>query len=128
MSIGAIGTIVTQGDAATAVSRPELAGVHPIQAGAPPPPPEGPESTQPNATVTTLSDEARAQRTAGHEPPPTSPAPVPPSPLTNAVSSDWAAGVPAVDDPVVKEALDALDEASRENAQSTIDASEARRR
>ncbi len=42
--------------------------------------------------------------------------------VTSAVGSDWAAGTPAVDDAAVQDALDALDEASRENLLAESDA------
>jgi hypothetical protein len=127
MSIEAIGTVVTTGLAAITPSGLAPPGVNPAQAGTPPPPPpDRLASTQANATVTTLSDEARAQQAAAAEPAPVAAAST--STLTKAVSSDWAAGAPAVDDAVVQEALDALDEASRENAQAAIDVSAAQQR
>ena len=130
MPIAATGTIVTTGVAATTVLRIDPTDVNPAPRGTPPPPlrpPESPESPLPDATVTALSDEARTrQATAGRQPAPAAGASGPT--LTAAVSSDWAAGVPAVDGAVIKQALEALDEASRARTQAAIDAAATQRR
>jgi|GEM_PF-3146715 len=137
MSIDAIGRVVA-GVSALAASRTELAtGNRGANSGQSP---AADQSAAPaDATIIAISEEAQARQQAAADqaaqdaaaaaaadqaaqaaaaadqaaqaPPATAT-----SAVTNAVSNDWAAGPPTVDNAAVQEALDALDQASRENA------------
>jgi len=143
MTIEAIGSVVA-GVGSLAASRTELASSNGgADTGAPaeaPPPPSSPQ----DAAIVDISAAALAQQQAAQELAAqqaaqqqaaqqqaaqlaaqqqaaqqqaalaaVSPADV--AAVTTAVNNDWAAGAPAVDNVAVKEALDALDQARREN-------------
>ena len=121
MSIDAIGSVVA-GVSALAASRTELAagsgGASTSQSSTA----DQLATDQPDATVVAISDEAQAQQQAAADQAAQDAASAAAaaslastSVVTGAVGSDWASGAPTVDNPAVQEALDALDEASREN-------------
>jgi len=126
MSIGAIANIVSSTTGTvTAASRSEPAADRTGPGDGPPRGGGQPEIAAPqDATVTTLSDEARAQQAADEQAAldadqaAFTSATAGTSAVTSLVYRDWAAGTPAVDDGAVQEALNALDEASRENLQA----------
>jgi len=136
MSIDAIGRVVA-GVSALAASRTELAtGNRGANSGQSP---AADQSAAPaDATIIAISEEAQARQqaaadqaaqdaaaaaaadqaaaAAAADQAAQAPAATSASSVTNAVSSDWAAGPPTVDNAAVQEALDALDQASRDNA------------
>ena len=125
MSIGAIANIVSTTSTVTAASRSEPAAERTGPGDGPPRGGGQQDVAAPqDATVTTLSDEARAQQAADEqaardaEQAALAAAGASTSAVTSLVYRDWAAGAPAVDDGAVQEALNALDEASRENLQA----------
>jgi hypothetical protein len=123
MSIGAIAKIVSTTAAATPASRPEPVASGTSQVPSPPQVDRQPAlATPPEATVTTLSDAALAQQAAdaqaaldASQAARDAAVVATTSVMTAAVYRDWAAGAPAGGDGAVQEALNALDEASREN-------------
>jgi len=115
MSIDAIGSVVA-GVSALAASRTELAtgnrGANPGQSSAA----DQTASPPADATIVAISEEAQAQQqAAADQAAQDAAAAASASVVTSVISSDWAAGAPAVDNAVVQEALDALDQASRDN-------------
>jgi hypothetical protein len=69
----------------------------------------------PKATVTTLSEAARALQATDEQAARDAPVEASVSALSNVIYRDWAPGAPTGDDGAVQEALDALTEASRES-------------
>ncbi|HEY4187727.1 MAG TPA: hypothetical protein VGP07_21800 [Polyangia bacterium] len=120
MSIDAIGNIATIGVGATAASTssPDFSTDTTVQAVSQPPPSDPQQLAQQDATVTTLSDEALAQQAADEQAARDAAAAASASTVTSVVASDWSAGTPTVDNAAVQEALDALDQASRDNLQA----------
>jgi len=122
MSIDAIGSVVA-GVSALAASRTELAtgnrGANSGQSTAA----DQTASATAEAAIIAISEEAQAQQQAADDQAAQeaaaaaqdAAAAASAAAVTNAVSTDWAAGAPTVDNPAVQEALDALDEASRQN-------------
>jgi multidrug efflux pump subunit AcrA (membrane-fusion protein) len=126
MSIDAIGSVVS-GVNALAPSRTELtAGNRGGTTGQSSGAPVQVSNDQPKAAIVAISAEALAQQQAAEQQAQAAQqqtaqeqaaqgAAASASAVTGAISSDWAAGTPTVDNAAVQEALDALDEASREN-------------
>ena len=127
MTIDAIGSVVA-GVGSLAASRTELASSSGGANTGPPATAAPPPSVQQDATIVDISAEALAQQQADEQQAAlaaqqaaqqqaalaaVSPADV--AAVTAAVNNDWAAGAPVVDNVAVQEALDALDQASREN-------------
>ena len=126
MSIDAIGNVVA-GVSALAASRTELAtgsrGANAGQSSAA----DQPAATAADATIVAISAEAQAQQqaaadqaaqdaaAAAAQAAQDAAAAATASAVTGAVTSDWATGAPTVDNAAVQEALDALDEASRQH-------------
>jgi len=115
MTIDAIGSVVA-GVSALAASRTELAtgnrGANPGQSSGT----DQTASPPADATIVAISEEAQAQQqAAADQAAQDAAAAASASAVTNAVSSDWASGPPTVENAVVQEALDALDQASRQN-------------
>ena len=126
MSIDAIGNVVA-GVSALAASRTELAtgsrGANAGQSSAA----DQPATTATDATIVAISAEAQAQQqaaadqaaqdaaAASAQAAQDAAAAATASAVTGAVTSDWATGAPTVDNAAVQEALDALDEASRQH-------------
>jgi len=126
MSIDAIGSVVA-GVSALAASRTELAtgsrGANAGQSSAA----DQPATTAADATIVAISAEAQAQQqaaadqaaqdaaAASAQAAQDAAAAATASAVTGAVTSDWATGAPTVDNAAVQEALDALDEASRQH-------------
>ena len=115
MSIDAIGNVVA-GVSALAASRTELAtgsrGANAGQSSAA----DQPAATAADATIVAISAEAQAQQqAAADQAAQDAAAAATASAVTGAVTSDWATGAPTVDNAAVQEALDALDEASRQH-------------
>jgi hypothetical protein len=121
MSIDAIGIIATTGVSTAAASRPDVSTGDPGQPVSQPQPDDQqqPLALPDDATVTTISDEALAQQAADDQVArDAAAAATTTATVTSIVASDWSAGTPAVDNATVQEALDALDQASRENLQA----------
>ena len=127
MSIDAIGSVVA-GVSALAASRTELAAGNKGTNGGQSSTADQVVNDQTDATVVAISQEAQAQQQAAldqaaEDAAAAASASADPavnvstnlSTVTGAIGSDWASGAPAVDNPAVQEALEALDEASREN-------------
>jgi len=127
MSIDAIGNVVA-GVSALAASRTELAAGNQGANTDPSLTSAQASSGQPDATIVAISAEAQAQQQAAADQAAQdaaaaaaasasalATASASASVVTGAVGSDWASGTPTVDNPAVQEALNALDEASREN-------------
>ena len=126
MSIDAIGSVVA-GVSAPAASRTELAtgsrGANAGQSSAA----DQPAPSAADATIVAISAEAQAQQqaaadqaaqdaaAASAQAAQDAAAAATASAVTGAVTSDWATGAPTVDNAAVQEALDALDEASRQH-------------
>ncbi len=115
MSIDAIGSVVS-GVSGLAASRTELAAGNKGTNTGQPTAADQVSSDEQDATIVAISDEALAQQQAAEQQAAQDAAAAASAyAVTGAVSSDWAAGTPTVDNAAVQEALDALDEASREN-------------
>lgn len=120
MSIDAIGSVVA-GVSALAASRTELATGNGSASTSQSSTADQVANDQTDATVVAISDEAQAQQQAAEDQAAQDAASAAAATLastsvvTGAVGSDWASGAPTVDNAAVQEALDALDEASREN-------------
>lgn len=115
MSIDAIGSVVA-GVSALAASRAQLAAGNPSANTGQSSTADQLANDTPDATVVAISAEAQAQQqAAADQAAQDAAASASASGVTGAISSDWASGAPTVDNAVVQEALDALDEASREN-------------
>jgi hypothetical protein len=81
------------------------------------------ETARPDAAVVTISGEAQARRQSAEEQALRQAAQAKDAwAVTDAASRVWANGTPVSDDRAVKEALDALDVASRENQRAHVDA------
>jgi thiol:disulfide interchange protein len=113
MTIDAIGQVT--GVSALGASRTELAAGNGGASTNQPPPAEV-SSAEQDAALVAVSAEALAQQQADEDQAAReAAAAASASAVTTAVSSDWAAGAPPVENAAIKEALQALDEASRQN-------------
>ena len=123
MSTDVIGTGPVAGVGTIGASSRELADDTRGRNAAPVAADEQQGTAQPDAAVVTISAEAQAQHQSADEQALREAARAADAwAVTDAASRVWVNDKPASDDGVVQEALDALDEASRENLRAHVDA------